>query len=69
MPLGIGSKVYFYPVHLTQFYREEFGYGGGELPVTERAAHYNRYRRDYIKTEHSEDLPFWQIVANRLKRW
>lgn len=28
---------------------------------------YNNYRRDYIKTKHSEDLPFWQIVANRLK--
>jgi len=29
--------------------------------------HYNNYRRDYIKTKHSKDLPFWQIVANRLK--
>lgn len=29
--------------------------------------HYDNYRRDYIKTKHSEDLPFWQIVANRLK--
>jgi len=28
---------------------------------------YQRYRRAYIKTEHSEDIPFWQIVANRLK--
>jgi len=33
---GITSKVYFEPVHLTSFYREEFGYEGGELPVTER---------------------------------
>ena len=33
---GISSKVYFEPVHLTRFYREKFGYRGGELPVTER---------------------------------
>jgi perosamine synthetase len=33
---GIGTKVYFDPVHLTQFYREKFGYKGGELPVTEK---------------------------------
>jgi len=32
---GIGTKVYFEPVHLTQFYREKFGYKGGVLPVTE----------------------------------
>ncbi len=30
--------------------------------------HYDNYRRDYIKTKHSEDIPFWQIVANRLKK-
>jgi perosamine synthetase len=35
---GIGTKVYFYPVHLTQFYKTEFGYKGGELPVTEKMA-------------------------------
>lgn len=28
---------------------------------------YDNYRKAYIKTEHSEDLPFWQIVSNRLK--
>jgi len=33
---GIGAKVYFDPVHLTQFYREKFGYSGGELPLTEK---------------------------------
>ncbi len=32
---GIMSKVYFDPIHLTSFYRENFGYEGGELPVTE----------------------------------
>lgn len=31
---GITSKVYFSPVHLTQFYRGTFGFRGGELPVT-----------------------------------
>jgi len=29
---------------------------------------YNNYRRAYIKTEESQHLPFWQIVANRLKK-
>jgi perosamine synthetase len=33
---GIMSKVYFEPVHLTHFYREKFGFKGGELPITER---------------------------------
>ena len=33
---GIMAKVYFDPVHLTQFYKERFGYRGGELLVTER---------------------------------
>lgn len=33
---GIMTKVYFSPVHLTMFYRREFGFKGGELPVTEK---------------------------------
>jgi hypothetical protein len=37
--------------------------------LTVSADHYNRYYQAYIKTEHSEDFPFWQIVANRLKNW
>ena len=32
---GIMTKVYFPPVHLTHFYRNEFVYKGGELPITE----------------------------------
>lgn len=35
---GIMSRVYFEPVHLSSFYRERFGYQGGELPVTEKIA-------------------------------
>lgn len=35
---GIMSKVYFTPIHLTTFYKKQFGYGGGELPVTERVS-------------------------------
>ena len=35
---GIMAKVYFNPVHLTQFYRQKFGYKPGELPLTERVA-------------------------------
>jgi perosamine synthetase len=33
---GVMTKVYFSPVHLTSFYREKFGFQGGELPMTER---------------------------------
>ena len=33
---GIMTKVYFPPIHLTHFYRNEFGYKGGELPITEK---------------------------------
>ncbi|NPV90650.1 MAG: DegT/DnrJ/EryC1/StrS family aminotransferase [Firmicutes bacterium] len=32
---GIDSRPYFSAVHLQPFYRELFGYRGGELPVTE----------------------------------
>jgi len=33
---GITTKVYFSPVHLTRFYRENLGHKNGELPTTER---------------------------------
>jgi len=29
---------------------------------------YKNYRRAYVKTDNSEQIPFWQIVANRLKK-
>jgi dTDP-4-amino-4,6-dideoxygalactose transaminase len=32
---GIPSRAYFSPIHLQPFYRETFGYRGGEFPVTE----------------------------------
>jgi dTDP-4-amino-4,6-dideoxygalactose transaminase len=32
---GIPSRPYFTPIHLQTFYRERFGYRGGEFPVTE----------------------------------
>jgi len=32
---GIGCRPYFTPIHLQPFYRKEFGYRGGEYPVTE----------------------------------
>lgn len=35
---GIMSKVYFTPIHLTTFYKKQFGYRGGELPVTEKVS-------------------------------
>ena len=33
---GIGAKVYFYPIHLTSFYRNDYGYKKGDLPQTEK---------------------------------
>ena len=32
---GIGAKVYFDPIHLSMFYRREFGCQDGDLPLTE----------------------------------
>lgn len=34
---GVPTRPYFQPIHLQPFYRERFGYRGGELPVTEAA--------------------------------
>lgn len=33
---GIGAKIYFEPVHLTNFYKSLFKYKKGDLPVTEK---------------------------------
>ena len=33
---GVMTKVYFDPVHLTEFYRAKFGFQEGMLPMTER---------------------------------
>ena len=33
---GVMTKVYFHPVHLTRFYKNRFGYRGGELPLSEK---------------------------------
>jgi perosamine synthetase len=33
---GVMTTIYFSPVHLTPFYREKFGFSGGELPITEK---------------------------------
>lgn len=35
---GIGCARYFEPIHLQPVYRERFGFGGGEFPITERVA-------------------------------
>jgi dTDP-4-amino-4,6-dideoxygalactose transaminase len=34
---NIGVNVHYIPVHLHPYYRERFGYQGGECPVAERA--------------------------------
>lgn len=35
---GVPGRPYFSPIHLQPFYRERFGYGPGDFPVTERVA-------------------------------
>lgn len=35
---GIPSRPYFTPIHLQPFYRERFGYGEGDFPITEAIA-------------------------------
>jgi dTDP-4-amino-4,6-dideoxygalactose transaminase len=35
---GIMTKVYFSPIHLTEFYKRTLGHHEGELPVTERVS-------------------------------
>ncbi|MEE8168996.1 MAG: DegT/DnrJ/EryC1/StrS family aminotransferase [Phycisphaerae bacterium] len=35
---GIGSNNYFAPIHLQEFYREQFGYKPGDFPVCEAVA-------------------------------
>ena len=34
---NIGVNVHYIPVHLHPYYRERFGYAGGEFPVAEHA--------------------------------
>ncbi|MFC1621717.1 hypothetical protein ACFL2G_05400 [Candidatus Omnitrophota bacterium] len=64
------------------YYVKEFAKWFGKEPVsideasginwdkelTVKRDHYDNYRNAYIKTENSEELPFAQIVANRLKK-
>jgi perosamine synthetase len=33
---GIMSKVYFYPVHLTKYYKNLYGYKENDYPITEK---------------------------------
>ncbi len=33
---GIGTQVHYIPVHLHPFYREHFGYGPGDFPISEK---------------------------------
>ncbi len=48
---GIQSKAYLPCIHLMPFYRERFGYRGGEFPIAERVA------------SRSLALPFWGGMA------
>jgi perosamine synthetase len=49
---GIQSKAYLPCIHLMPFYRERFGFSGGEFPVAERIA------------ERSLALPFYPDIAD-----
>ena len=35
---GVPARPYFTPLHLQPLYRERFGFGEGDFPVTERVA-------------------------------
>lgn len=35
---GIPTRPYFVPIHLQPYYRERYGYGPGDFPITERIA-------------------------------
>jgi perosamine synthetase len=35
---GIATRTYFAPIHLQHYFKERFGYRGGEFPVAERVA-------------------------------
>ena len=37
-----------------------------ELKISK--AHYDNYRSEFIKCTHSKNIPFWQIVADRIKK-
>jgi len=52
---GIGCRNYFAPIHLQPFYRERFGSGEGDLPITEHVGErtialpfFNRLARDEV---------------------
>ena len=52
---GIGCRNYFAPIHLQPFYRERFGSGEGDLPITEHVGErtialpfFNRLSRDEV---------------------
>ncbi|MGZ5376432.1 MAG: DegT/DnrJ/EryC1/StrS family aminotransferase, partial [Solirubrobacterales bacterium] len=49
---GIQSKAYLPCIHLMPFYRERFGFTGGEFPVAERVA------------ERSLALPFFPAMTD-----
>ena len=35
---GVATRTYFSPIHLQPYFRERFGYRGGEFPIAERIA-------------------------------
>jgi perosamine synthetase len=49
--VGVASKAYLPCIHLQPFYRERFGFSGGEFPIAERVA------------AHSLALPFFTAMG------
>ncbi|MHA2290187.1 MAG: DegT/DnrJ/EryC1/StrS family aminotransferase, partial [Promethearchaeota archaeon] len=65
---GIHTKVYFYPIHLKAFYKSEFGYREGDLPMTEKISkkiltlpislNFSKEDQDHIITSIKDYLSF-----------
>ena len=51
---GIACANYFYPIHLLQHYREQFGYGEGDFPITEGVSCQTLALPFYNKLERAE---------------
>jgi perosamine synthetase len=53
---NIGVNIHYIPVHLHRYYREQFGYKGGEYPVAQRSY------------ERLSSLPIFHGMASRVSK-
>lgn len=61
---GIQTRICFPPIHTQPFYRERFGYKGGELPMTEEVARKNLCIPIYPQMDSKEQ----NYVVDHLKK-